>query len=122
MSNHGTRICSNPFDDGPSDSLQNTEDTEYIPIQIPENNRPHSPRSSKKTGGAQWNRPLITRIKMKMKSCKKLVKIIKILKKPKKVQIIHHQMTYKKPRKFPKYSLARRTHKYPWWKKKQLTS
>ena len=53
-----TNFGPNPFDDSPSDFLQNTEDTEYIPIQLPENSRPPSPESSKKVGGAQWNRPL----------------------------------------------------------------
>ena len=31
-----TNFGSNPFDDGQSEYLQDTEDTEYIPIQIPE--------------------------------------------------------------------------------------
>ena len=29
-----TNLGSNPFDDGPSEYIQNTEDKEYIPIQI----------------------------------------------------------------------------------------
>ena len=53
-----TNFGSNPFDDSPSDSLQNTEEIDYIPIQLPENSRPPSPESSKNSGGAQWNRPL----------------------------------------------------------------
>ena len=47
-----TNFGSNPFDDGPSDSLHNTEDTEYIPIQLPDDNRPPSPGSSKNSGGS----------------------------------------------------------------------
>ena len=47
-----TNFGSNPFDDGPTDSLQNTEDTEYIPIQLPDDNRPPSPGSSKNSGGS----------------------------------------------------------------------
>ena len=50
-----TNFGSNPFDDSPSDYSQNTEDTEYIPIQTPEHNRPFSHGSSKNSGGAQWN-------------------------------------------------------------------
>ena len=47
-----TNFGSNPFDDAPSEYSLNTEDTEYIPIQIPEENRPHSPGSSKNSGGS----------------------------------------------------------------------
>ena len=42
-----TNFGSNPFDDSPSDSLQSTEETDYIPIQLPENSRPPSLESSK---------------------------------------------------------------------------
>ena len=45
-----TNFGSNPFDDGPSECLLNTEDTEYILKQIPEENRPPSPGSLKKCG------------------------------------------------------------------------
>ena len=47
-----TNFGSNPFDDGPSERLQNTEDTEYIPIQLPDDNHPPSPGSSKNGGGS----------------------------------------------------------------------
>ena len=40
----------NPFDDGPSEYSQDTEDTEYIPIQTPKENRPPSPGPSKNSG------------------------------------------------------------------------
>ena len=45
-----TNFGSNLFDDGPSEYSLNTEDTEYNPIQIPEENRPPSPGSSKNSG------------------------------------------------------------------------
>ena len=38
-----TNFGSNPFDEGPSEYSQNTEVTEYIPIQIPKENRPAFP-------------------------------------------------------------------------------
>ena len=47
-----TNFGSNPFDDGPPEYSLNTDDTEYIPIQIPEENRPPSPGPSKKSGGS----------------------------------------------------------------------
>ena len=47
-----TNFGSNPFDDGPSEYSQNTEDTEYIPIQTPDENRPPSPGSSKNSEGS----------------------------------------------------------------------
>ena len=59
MPNHGAQILDlNPFDDGPSEYSQDTEDTEYTPIQMPDDNRPPSPGSSKNSGGAQCNKPL----------------------------------------------------------------
>ena len=53
-----TNFGSSPFDDDPVEYSQNNDDTEYIPIQTPDDNRPPSPGSSKNSGGAQWNRPL----------------------------------------------------------------
>ena len=47
-----TKFGANPFDDIPSDAIHNTEDTEYVPIQIPDNSRPPSPVSSKNSGGS----------------------------------------------------------------------
>ena len=47
-----TNFGANPFDDIPSDAIHNTEDTEYVPIQIPDNSRPPSPVSSKNSGGS----------------------------------------------------------------------
>ena len=46
-----TNFGSNPFDDSPSENSQNTEDTENTPIQIPHDNRPPSPGSSKNSEG-----------------------------------------------------------------------
>ena len=51
MPNHGTQIFgSNPLEDGPSEFSQDTEDAEYTPIQIPSENHPPSPGSSKNSG------------------------------------------------------------------------
>ena len=47
-----TNFGANPFDDIPSDAIHNTEDTEYVPIQIPDNSRPPYPVSSKNSGGS----------------------------------------------------------------------
>ena len=37
-----THFGSNPFEDGPSEYSQDTEDAEYTPIQLPDDNRPPS--------------------------------------------------------------------------------
>ena len=99
-----TNFGANPFDDIPSDAIHNTEDTEYVPIQIPDNSRPPSPVSSKNSGGAQWIRPLnqikITEI-MLMKSHNNQMMII-TPKKLKKTQILHLTMIFKKPQKILK--------------------
>ena len=57
-----TNFGPNPFDN-PPDHTQNTEDIEYIPVEVPENNHPPSPKFPKSSGGAQWNSPLNLRKK-----------------------------------------------------------
>ena len=47
-----TNFGSNPFDDGPSEYSQDTQDAEYVPIQIPDDNRPPSLGSSENSGGS----------------------------------------------------------------------
>ena len=47
-----TNFGSNPFDDSPSGYSQDTEDTEYTPIQISDDKIPPSPESSKNSGGS----------------------------------------------------------------------
>ena len=47
-----TNFGSSPFDDDPVEYSQNNDDTEYIPIQTPDDNRPPSPGSSKNSGGS----------------------------------------------------------------------
>ena len=47
-----TNFGSNPFEDGPSEYSEDTEETEYTPIQTPNDNRPPSPGSSKNSGGS----------------------------------------------------------------------
>ena len=74
---------SNPFDDGPSQYSQNTEDTEYIPIQTPEENRPpfdfQKIDFQKIVGVGQWNRPLNQMKILQMKSHHKSVKMIMLI-------------------------------------------
>ena len=47
-----TNFGSNPFDVDPAEHSQNTEETEYIPIQVPDDNHPPSPGTSKNSGGS----------------------------------------------------------------------
>ena len=47
-----TNFGSSPFDDDPVENSQNNDDAEYTPIQIPDENRPPSPSSSKNSGGS----------------------------------------------------------------------
>ena len=55
-----TNFGSNPFDDGPPQYSLNTDDTEYIPIQIPDENRPPSPGTSKNSGGSPVEQTTVT--------------------------------------------------------------
>ena len=97
-----TNFGSNPFEDSPSEFSQDTEDAEYSPIQIPNENHPPSTGSSKNSGGAQWIRPLNQMTIMRMKLHNTSVKMTRIPKKLKKNQIIHQLTTFKKPQKTPK--------------------
>ena len=78
-----TNFGSNTFDDSPSKYSQNTEDTEYIPIQIPKKTTHHPQNLQQIEDGAQWNRPLnqmkITRMKLHNKS-------VRLIKKTQKTQ------------------------------------
>ena len=47
-----TNFGTNPFEDGPSEFSQDTDNAEYAPIQIPDDNHPPSPESSKNGGGS----------------------------------------------------------------------
>ena len=47
-----TNFGPNPFEESPHESTLNTDNIEYVPIEIPEQNRPPSPNSSKNSGGS----------------------------------------------------------------------
>ena len=47
-----TNFGPNPFEDSPPDHTQNTDDIEYIPVEVPENNHPPSPKFPKSSGGS----------------------------------------------------------------------
>ena len=96
-----TRFGSNPFDVGPSEYSPDTEDAEYTPIHIPDDNRPPSPGFSKNCGEAQWNRPLNQIRIMKIMQKKNRNKPAKMIKVPNKLknQITHQKMISKKPQK-----------------------
>ena len=47
-----TKFGPNPFEDSPPDHTQNTDDIEYIPVEVPENNHPPSPKFPKRSGGS----------------------------------------------------------------------
>ena len=47
-----TNFRPNPFEDSPSDHTQNTDDIEYIPVEVHENNHPPSLKFPKSSGGS----------------------------------------------------------------------
>ena len=47
-----TNFGPNPFEDSPPDHTQNTDDIEYIPVKVPENSHPPSPKFPKSSGGS----------------------------------------------------------------------
>ena len=94
-----TSFGTNAFEDGPSEFSQDTDDAEYAPIQIPDDNHPPSPESSKNGGGAQWNRPLNPKEET-MKILEKPMRMKqKTHKKPKIIKIIHPKLIPKKYQK-----------------------
>ena len=96
-----TNFGPNPFEESPPDYTQITDDIEYVPVEVPENNHPPSPNFPKNGGGAQWNRPLNAKKKIVMKIYKKSK--MKNQKSPKKPQKkIHQKRKPKKPQKIQK--------------------
>ena len=47
-----TNFGPNPFEDSPPDYTQITDDIEYVPVEVPENNHPPSPEFTKNSGGS----------------------------------------------------------------------
>ena len=47
-----TNFGPNPFEESPHEYTLNTDNIEYVPIEIPDQNRPPSPNSSKNSGGS----------------------------------------------------------------------
>ena len=46
-----TNFGPNPFEDSHPDCTQNTDDIEYVPVEVPENNHPPSLELPKNSGG-----------------------------------------------------------------------
>ena len=97
-----TNFGSNPLDDGPSEHSLNTEDTEYIPIQIPEENRPPSPGSSKTSGGSPVEQTTERNENHENEIPHQIIEDDQNTQKLKKNQITHRLMIFKKPQKVPK--------------------
>ena len=96
-----TNFGPNPFEDSPPDYTQITDDIEYVPVEVPENNHPPTHEFPKNRGGAQWNRPLNAKKKIVMKIYKKSK--MKNQKSPKKPQKkIHQKPKPKNPQKIQK--------------------
>ena len=93
-----TNFGSNTFDDSPSELSQNTEETEYIPIQIPENNHP----PQKNRGGSTVEQTIEPDENHENEIPQQISEVIKKPKKLKTIQIIHQTMRFKKPQKTPK--------------------
>ena len=99
-----TNFGSNPFDDGPTEYSQNTEDVENTPIQIPDDNRPPSPGSSKNSGGSPVEQTIEPNENNENEIPQQTVRMTKLPKNPKKIQITHQRMIIKKHQKTPKIS------------------
>ena len=110
-----TNFGSNPFDDGPTEYSLNTDDTEYIPIQIPEENRPPSPGSSKNSGGSPVEQTTVPDQNQENEILQQLDnKDDNTQKTQKDANISTDDDIQKTLRKFPKHPITRRSHKHPW--------
>ena len=47
-----TKFGPNPFEESPPDYTQITDDIEYVPVEVPENNHSLSPKFPKNSGGS----------------------------------------------------------------------
>ena len=93
-----TNFGPNPFEESRPDYTQITDDIEYVPVEVPENNHPPSPKFPKNGEGS---RPLNAKKKIVMKIYKKSK--MKNQKSPKKTQKkIHQKRKPKKPQKIQK--------------------
>ena len=97
-----TNFGSNPFDDGPSEYSLNTEDTEYIPIQIPEENRTPSPGSSKNSEGSPVEQTTEPDENHENEIPQQIIEDAQSTQKIQKMQIFHLMMISKKPQKIHK--------------------
>ena len=52
-----TNFGPNPFEESPPDYTHNTDDIEYVPVEVPENNPPPSPKIPKNSGGSPVEQP-----------------------------------------------------------------
>ena len=100
-----TNFGSNPFDDGPPEYSLNTDDTEYIPIQIPEENRPPSPGSSKNNRGSPVEQTTVPDQNYENHADEipqQLNNDDNNTQKTQNTQIVQQMMIFKKPQKIPK--------------------
>ena len=113
-----TNFGSNPFEDGPSEYAEDTEETEYTPIQIPNDNRPSSPGSSKISGGSPVEQTTEPDENYDNHENEIPQHISEDDENTQKTQIELNNSsvddTQKNPRKSPKHPLARRSHKHTW--------
>ena len=90
----------NPFNYGPSESLQHAEDTEYVPIQTPKNNHLPFLEIPQNNGGSPVEQTTEAEDDNRDIPHKKLFLMTQLQKKHKKIRKITRKMdTQKKPEK-----------------------
>ena len=70
-----TNFGPNPFEDNRPDYTQQTDDIEYVPIEVPETSRPPSPNFLKKQWGSPVEQSTVREERITMKFHKKLTLI-----------------------------------------------
>ena len=109
-----TSFGSNTFDDGSTEYSQNTEDAEYFPIQIPYNNRPPSPGSSKSSGGSPVEQTTELVENHENETPQQILEGDQSTRKTQKDTKNSSDMIFKKPQKTPKIPHCKRNPNDPW--------
>ena len=109
-----TNFGPNPFEESPPDYTKITDDIEYVPVEVPENNHPPSPKFPKNSGGS----PVEQTTEREEENCNENLQEIQdeeseISQKTPKENTPETQ-TQKTPENSENTPIARRTHKYSW--------
>ena len=109
-----TKFGPNPFEDNPPDYTQITDDIEYVPVEVPENNHPPSPEFPKNSGGSPVEQTTEGKEENSDENLQKIQDEESEIPQKTPKENTPEAQTQKTPENSENTPIARRTHKYPW--------